>query len=250
MPKMGLTESAKRVTLFHQLRKNLNYIRRIALCNPSYHRKLDDMTHASPLIATMPTPLSNGMVVTRRTYGRGALIPTTPDLLLQVEEGVVAQVVIHSDGAEVLLGLHGPGQLLTPHPADSCFLNLQAHTDVRLVIYSWQQALQLPDLPARLRTRLWQQEAWAAMQARPYLDERLLGVLTLLAEQFGRPDPQGLLIDVRLTHAQLATAIGATRTTVTRLLGTLRQRALLTTVGEGQEERFCLLNPSLAHHHP
>ncbi|MCE7979550.1 MAG: Crp/Fnr family transcriptional regulator [Caldilinea sp. CFX5] len=208
------------------------------------------MTRSLPLTATAPTSPSNGMVVTRRTFGRGALIPTTADLLLQVEEGVVAQVVIHSDGAEVLLGLHGPGQLLTPHPADRCFLNLQAHTDVRLAIFSWQQALQLPDLPARLRARLWQQEAWAAMQARPYLDERLLGVLTLLAEQFGRPVPHGLLIDVRLTHAQLATAIGATRTTVTRLLGTLRQRGLLTTVGEGQEERFCLQQATLAHHHP
>jgi len=180
---------------------------------------------------------------TNRSYTRGVLIPTTPDQLLQVESGVVAQIVTHADGAEVLLGLHGPGQLLTPHPADSCFLNLQAHTDVRLAVYTWQQALHLPDLPARLRARLWQQEAWAAMQARPYLDERLLGVLTLLAEQFGRPTAEGLLIDVRLTHAQLATAIGATRTTVTRLLGTLRQRGLLTTSGEGQEERFCLHQP-------
>ena len=116
---------------------------------------------------------------TNRSYTRGVLIPTTPDQLLQVESGVVAQIVTHADGAEVLLGLHGPGQLLTPHPADSCFLNLQAHTDVRLAVYTWQQALHLPDLPARLRARLWQQEAWAAMQARPYLDERLLGVLTL-----------------------------------------------------------------------
>ena len=39
----------------------------------------------------------------RRSYTHGALIPTTPDLLLQVEDGVVAQVVIHSDG-EPLVG--------------------------------------------------------------------------------------------------------------------------------------------------
>lgn len=179
-----------------------------------------------------------------RRYPRGALIPTTPDLLLEVVAGIVAQVVIHSDGAEVLLGLHGPGQLLTPHPADSCYLNLQAHTDVQLALFSWSQAQYLPDLPAKLRARLWQQEAWAAMQARPHLDERLLGVLTLLAEQFGQSSSQGVLIDVRLTHAQLATAIGATRTTVTRLLGELRRRGLLSMVGEGQEERVCL------HHTP
>lgn len=183
-----------------------------------------------------------------RHYGRGTIIPTQPDLLFQVQQGIVAQVVTHSDGAEVLLGLHGPGQWLTPHPTDSCYLSLQAHTDVELAIFSWQQALQLPALPTHLRARLWQQEAWAAMQARPHLDERILGILTLLAEQFGRPIAQGLLVDVRLTHAQLATAVGATRATVTRLLGELRRRHLISTVGAGQEERFCLHQPPTDRH--
>ena len=205
------------------------------------------------IIFSQATPLAHQTTAqttafVRRSYTRGALIPTTPDLLLQVEEGVVAQVVIHSDGAEVLLGLHGSGQLLTPHPTDSCYLNLQAHTDVRLAVMPWQHALTLPDLSNRLRARLWQQEAWAAMQARPNLDERILGVLALLAEQFGQSTPQGLLIDVRLTHAQLATAVGATRTTVTRLLGELRRRQALSTVGEGLEERF-VLHQLPAHQH-
>lgn len=203
---------------------------------------LSQVTGLARLTTALPSTVS------RRNYTRGALIPTTPDLVLQVEEGIVAQVVIHIDGAEVLLGLHGPGQLLTPHPADSCYLNLQAHTDVRLAVMSWQQALSFSDLPVRLRARLWQQEAWAAMQARPQLDERILGVLALLAEQFGRSTPQGVLVDVRLTHGQLATAVGATRTTVTRLLGELRRRHILSTVGEGLEERF-VLHQRLAQQH-
>lgn len=185
-----------------------------------------------------------------RHYTRGVIIPTQPDLLLQVQQGVVAQVVTHSDGAEVLLGLHGPGQWLTPHPADSCYLSLQAHTDVTLAIFTWSQALHLPELASHLRARLWQQEAWAAMQARPHLDERILGILTLLAEQFGRPIEHGLLVDVRLTHAQLATAVGATRATITRLLGALRRRQLISTIGDGQEERFCLHHTSATRHDP
>ena len=68
-------------------------------------------TFAQTTGLTYPTMVLPSTAV-RRSYPRGALIPTTPDLLLQVEEGVVAQVVIHSDGAEVLLWLHGPGQIL------------------------------------------------------------------------------------------------------------------------------------------
>lgn len=41
-------------------------------------------------------------------------------------------------------------------------------------------------------------------------------------------------------HAQLASAVGATRTTVTRLLGQLRRRGILLAVPAEGGERFCL----------
>jgi CRP-like cAMP-binding protein len=181
-------------------------------------------------------------------YRAGDLIQLPADSVLEIETGIVAQTVIHPDGAEVLLGLHGAGQLLTPHPDDSCLIQLVAHTATVLTLQPWALASQKPTFAERLRARLWQMEAWAAMQARPYLADRLLGILSLLAEQFGKPQADGMLIDVRITHAQLATAIGANRTTITRLLSELRRRALLTTVGHGQDERFCLLEWRQSHH--
>jgi len=116
-----------------------------------------------------------------------------------------------------------------------------AHTDLTLALQPWREASQGADFAGRLRSRLWQMEAWAAMQARQHLPDRLLGILALLAEQFGQPQTDGVLIDVRITHAQLATAIGANRTTITRLISELRRRKLIKTVGHGHEERFCLL---------
>lgn len=83
-------------------------------------------------------------------------------------------------------------------------------------------------------------EAWAAMQARPHLDQRIMGLLALLAEQFGEAHASGHLVNVRITHAQLAAAVGATRTTITRTLGNLRTRGELVQVGKGEAERFCL----------
>lgn len=178
--------------------------------------------------------------VTERRYERDELIALERDAILEVREGIVAQTVIHADGTEVLLGLCGPGQLLIGHPDDSCCLQLLAHTEASVTIRSWSMAAAQPNFAERLRARLRQMEAWSAMGARHYLDQRVIGILGLLGEQFGRPQDDGLLIDVRITHAQLATAVGATRTTVTRILGELRARKLLTTVGSGASERFCL----------
>jgi CRP-like cAMP-binding protein len=208
-------------------------------------------TTVAQLLQSIDQVLASGRnlsATARRLYRRGEVIRCSPDAVLEIEQGCVAQSVIHADGAEVLLGLAGPGQLLTPHPEDNCLIQLVAHSNVTIRSEPWATASRRPDFALRLRTRLWHLEAWAAMQARPYLAERLLGILSVLAEQFGKPQPDGVLIDVRITHQQLAAAIGANRTTVTRLLSELRRRAVLTTSGHGHNERFCLLQWQQGHH--
>lgn len=49
--------------------------------------------------------------------------------------------------------------------------------------------------------------------------ERLGSLLLELVEQYGRPVPEGILIDLKLSHQDLASIIGATRESVTLLLG-------------------------------
>ncbi len=176
----------------------------------------------------------------QRRYQRRDFILLEADTVLQVQSGVLATTMIHQDGAEVLLGLSGPGQILIAHPADNCHIQIVAHTDALVSIQDWETARHQPDFPEKLRVRLQHMEGWAAMQARPYLDQRILGILGLLASQFGRPCDQGVVIDVRVTHAQLASAVGATRTSITRVLGELRTMNKLLTVGEAGNERFCL----------
>jgi len=177
----------------------------------------------------------------RRHYRARERILLNPDSALEVEAGIVALTVIHADGTEVLLGLYGPGQILAGHPEDACCIQLYAHTDTAIRIQPWTEAVRQPDLADRLRERLRLMEAWAAMQARPQIEQRLLGILSLLAEQFGRPVPRGTRIEVRITHAQLASAVGATRSTVSRLLGDLRRRGALLSDGSAQNDRrYCL----------
>ena len=176
-----------------------------------------------------------------RRFRAGDFISVPEGALIEVVDGIIAQTIIHPDGTEALVGLHGQGQVLVRHPEETC-LHLHAHSRAKIRIQTWPQSALNAETAARLRQRVVQTEAWIAMQARTNMEQRLLGILSLLAEQFGRDLPEGRLIDLRLTHVQLASAIGATRTTITRLLSQLRRRRVVTTMTTQGGERFCLSN--------
>jgi CRP/FNR family transcriptional regulator len=57
---------------------------------------------------------------------------------------------------------------------------------------------------------------------------RLARVLLRLAEEHGEPTPEGVLIDLPLTHQELAELIGSTRETTSLTLGAFTREGLLT----------------------
>jgi CRP-like cAMP-binding protein len=59
------------------------------------------------------------------------------------------------------------------------------------------------------------------------IEERVRGFLELLANDYGVPCDQGLRLNVKLTHQDLASALSTTRVTVTRVLGMLRDEGWL-----------------------
>ena len=191
----------------------------------------------------------NGAIAQRR-YQKGDIIILEPDTIMEIQKGILSQNMVYQDGSEVLLGLFGTGQLVIPHPSDTCYIQLIAHTDLFVTIKSWEQVSHDPKFLKKFRSRLQQMEAWAAMQARPHLDQRVLGILSLLSEQFGKTTPEGQVVDVRITHTQLATAVGATRATITRTLGDLRHQNKMSIINTADGERFCLLQWEPGHHCP
>ena len=71
-------------------------------------------------------------------------------------------------------------------------------------------------------------ELAVAIALEPRVDRRLLLKLRQLGERFGRVTPQGVRLDLRLTHQQLADMVGAVRESVTLALGKLAQSGVLT----------------------
>ena len=185
----------------------------------------------------------------QRTYRRGELILLEADAVLHVEDGILATTMIHQDGVEVLLGLSGKGQIVVAHPDDNCHIQIVAHTEAKVKIEPWNVAAEKTDFLAKLRARLQQMEGWAAMQARPSLQQRVLGLLGLLSEQFGIHSQHGTLIDVRITHGQLAAAVGPTRSSISRVLSELRAQGRVSTVNKDGEDLFCLVEQPEHHSH-
>jgi CRP-like cAMP-binding protein len=59
------------------------------------------------------------------------------------------------------------------------------------------------------------------------VEDRVRGFLELLANDYGQPCEQGLRLNIKLTHYELASALSTTRVTVTRVLGVLREEGWL-----------------------
>ncbi|MEM7477287.1 MAG: Crp/Fnr family transcriptional regulator [Planctomycetota bacterium] len=85
--------------------------------------------------------------------------------------------------------------------------------------------------------------------------DRLTHLLLELAEQYGNATTSGIELTIRLSHQDLAAIIGATRETVTTLLGEMqseglliikRQRLILADLAKLASEEQALSNPAIA----
>ena len=168
---------------------------------------------------------------TLQPFRSGQIIPMRPDELWVVCRGVVVLNTLHPTGDEALLGITIPSMpfglpltWISPYQAI-------ALTDVDLLPLTISEVERSPALCQglfrHLSRRLQQAEAFLALSGCRRVEERLKQLLILLQHEVGQPTPRGTRINVRLTHQQLANAIGTTRVTITRLIGQLKQEEWL-----------------------
>ncbi|MFM7220336.1 MAG: Crp/Fnr family transcriptional regulator [Nodosilinea sp.] len=164
-------------------------------------------------------------------YPMGQTIPLQPDKVLIVCRGIVQLFTIQPDGGETLLGLAGPSMplglpLTVVHPYWAIAL-----TDVDVLTLPMAEiessSVLMAGIYRHLTLRLQQTEAWLALAGKRLVVDRLQQFLVMLAQDFGQVEPQGVRIPMRLTHYQLATALGTTRVTITRLLKDLKDQGWL-----------------------
>ncbi|WP_088891506.1 Crp/Fnr family transcriptional regulator [Leptolyngbya ohadii] len=186
-----------------------------------------------------------------RTFSKDEKIPARAGLLYLVQRGAVrlvgeAQVSATSSGSsrlprinseEAFLGFVGAGQPFEIVAQSPFTLQSFAHVDQTAVIWLyWHDLDNWPHFRREVldafRYQHQRKLLWLSTLGQRRTIDRLLGFLTLLIEEFGEPCDEGYGLPWSLTHAQIGSAIGSTRVTVTRLMGKLRQRGLIRTYGD------------------
>ncbi len=209
------------------------------------------LDHALVLAATRASGELRG---SKRHFQRGEQVHLEEDRVVRILRGVVRCTSVHPDGSEVLIGFYGEGDVLMAHASvscqsHSCFVEMRAHTNLAVVVEPWALAVQQADFHDRLKRRICQMELWCSMQARSSIEERLLGILQVIGGRFSHTLKEGgAMLFICVTHEQLASAVGATRTTVTRLLQSLRKRGLLH-LAKTEKGSFFVLDQHVAHCH-
>jgi len=189
-----------------------------------------------------------------RTFCRDERVPSREGLLYLVQSGCVRlssfapNTFIEDDSPEefdetdlsqAFLGFVGSGEPFELVSRQPLTMVAHAHADQTQVI--WMYWNELDNWPHFRREVM---EAFRYQHQRKLLllsslgqrrtIDRLLGFLTLLVEEYGEPAQDKICLPWPLTHAQIGSAIGSTRVTVTRLMGRLRQQGVLEVQRENQ----------------
>ncbi|MBV8886199.1 MAG: Crp/Fnr family transcriptional regulator [Chroococcidiopsidaceae cyanobacterium CP_BM_RX_35] len=172
-------------------------------------------------ISTLPTWSSD---LARQTFARRSLLPLKQDCLWQIKTGVVRTLTWLENGNLVNLGLWGPGDVVGRALSNADPLQIECLTPVEVTVLpvgNWHQATEAMILHIQRSGELI--EILHCRQA----EASLLRLLAWLAKRFGQEVEQGKLIDLRLTHQDIAELVGLTRVTVTRLLNDFEKQGII-----------------------
>ncbi len=172
----------------------------------------------SPLSPTHPPHLK------RYTFERRCLLPLRQNELWKIETGAVRVLTWSEEGTVMPLGLWGPEDVVGAVLSKAEPYQIECLTRVQATLWpveTWPEVMQ-----ALLRHTQQLEEFLLMRQHRP-IEVSLLRLLTWLSKRFGRQVEQGLLIDLRLTHQEIAELIGSNRVTVTRMLSTFEKQGII-----------------------
>jgi CRP-like cAMP-binding protein len=171
-----------------------------------------------------PLPQKTPSTRDRQVFGRRSPIPCGQNALWKIESGVVRSFTWLEDGTSVTLGLWRAENVVGRALSSIDPYQLECLTPVEAILLS---NLHLSQLTDQIIDHIYQLEELTVIRSHRKVEDMLLKLLTWLAKRFGHPVEQGNVIDLRLTHQDLAELLASTRVTVTRLLNQFEQQGLI-----------------------
>jgi len=173
----------------------------------------------------------------QQIFTRREVIPLQNDVLWRIDHGAVRTLTWSEDGTFITLGYWGLGDLIGYPLSKVKPYQIECLTGVEISIvppHLWHQ-----DINAIL-SHIQQAEDLLSIVHRKPISLRLWQFLVWLSEKFGRDVDKGKLIDLNVTHQDIAEVLNTTRVTVTRLLQQLESEGTVLR----HKRRIILLSPN------
>ena len=162
--------------------------------------------------------------LTQQLFKCRECIPPFSSVLWRIERGVVRTVTWLDGGPLAALGYWGPGDIVGHQLSRIKPYQIECLTSVETTILPfevWSQALDA------MLSHVQQTEELLNIAHQKPVSQKLWQFLIWLGQKFGRNVDCGRLIDLRLTHQELAEAISMTRVSVTRMLQEFEEKGML-----------------------
>lgn len=172
---------------------------------------------------SLPTP-SLISPLQQRIFSRHDLIPPKQDILWRIERGAVRTVTWSEQGTLITLGYWGTGDIVGQPLSRVVPYQIECLTSVETSIISselWHQTLDA------MMLHIQQSEELLSIIHRKPVSLRLWQFLIWLSTKFGRDVDRGKLIDIGVTHQEIAEVINTTRVSVTRMLQQFEEQGML-----------------------
>jgi CRP-like cAMP-binding protein len=161
---------------------------------------------------------------TKQIFKQRSFLPLKQNVLWKIETGVVRIVTWHEDGTLVTLGVWGPGDIVGQAFSRVEPYQIECLTRVEAAILPLEGWFPLTEV---MLAHIQQAEELMIIRSYKTVEIMLIKLLGWLAKKFGREVETGQLIDLRLTHQDIADLLNSTRVTITRILTQLEEQGLI-----------------------
>lgn len=214
-----------------------------------------DLIRRVPLFATLSEDEFKSLepVFQVKNYRKNQVIfleEETGNYMYIVLAGKVKVTKTTASGKETILAIHQMGDFFgemalldgktspaTVSAMEDCRIAAVHHSDFQRQLMSNEKVVRqiIQVLCSRLR------QVWGQVQQLSYstADDRIKAGILQLSKKHGVQDARGIIIDLKITHQELAEMVGTSRETVTRTLARLQQMGIL----DLENRRIVLLRP-------
>ena len=162
--------------------------------------------------------------IEHQTFASSELIPLKNDCYWLLQQGIVKTSTWTEEGHPITLGYWGAKDMIGQPLSLVYPCQVKCMTVVQALLIPAQQIGSVSDF---IHRHVQQTEELLCIIRADKMYQRLRQILIWLSLKFGKEIEIGKLIDLRVTHQDLAEIIGATRVTVTKIVNQLEKEGFL-----------------------